>query len=387
VNLIVTGREDSSTDVEELRKRGCAVDVVQTDRLLDQLEQNLDPSLLADAVVCFADASTTAFPKLRVHTARVATAQKLARQIRRLPDSCTMQDGRKWKAIPVVIVVSGRKAILAGDELKILASSEAVVFVEALQDFEPTFRTIDGAVRQYRQKVLDEFSNLGFLVSYKNGRYRVGPALRPTGGLEGFFYYGRGDRRGGSRRYYTIDRDLYGIQHEVELFEALINRGKTSEAELQRFLEDNPHFLADIRMSLPLPQVHLESESGALLIPDFIVKPIVAFQRDSNWEVLDLKKPDAKLLAGPARHIRLSQEVTQAISQLRNYGDYFRNPENAERVEGFLGHRLRYPRLAVLIGRLRGCDVEALEKAQSREPDVRIVTYDEILQRQQRLLT
>ena len=40
----------------------------------------------------------------------------------------------------------------------------------------------------------------------------------------------------------------------------------------------------------------------------------------------------------------------------------------------------------MLIGRLGECDVELLDRAQSREGDVRIVTYDEILQRQQRLV-
>jgi hypothetical protein len=46
-----------------------------------------------------------------------------------------------------------------------------------------------------------------------------------------------------------------------------------------------------------------------------------------------------------------------------------------------------YPELAVLIGRLSDSDQELLDKAQAREPDVRIVTYDEVLQHQQHLLT
>jgi hypothetical protein len=45
-----------------------------------------------------------------------------------------------------------------------------------------------------------------------------------------------------------------------------------------------------------------------------------------------------------------------------------------------------YPELAVLIGRLSEAEQGLLEKAQSREADVRIVTYDEVLQRQQDLL-
>lgn len=321
-----------------------------------------------------------------IYPVGVVAAQKLAQEVRRLPDSCAMQDGRKWKAIPIVIVLAGTAAAFFREELQLFAATEGAVFVEALPEFDVTFRSIDNTVREYRQRILDEFSNLGFLVSFRDGRYRVGPALNPVRDLEGLLYYGPGDQRDLRGRYFTVDRDLCGVAYEVEQFEALINRADTDELELQRFFEENPHFLGDLRMSLPLPHVRLESQSGTLLIPDFILKPIVAYQRDANWRVIDLKKPGARLLAGPSRHVRLSHDVTQAIAQLRDYGDYFRDPRNTDRVAGVLGHRLRYPELAVLIGRLRECDVEMLDKAQSRERDVRIVTYDEVLQRQQHLL-
>jgi len=183
-----------------------------------------------------------------------------------------------------------------------------------------------------------------------------------------------------------VDRDLYGIQVEVEQFEVLINHPETAEGTFQRFFEEHPHFLGDLQSPLPLSHVRLEHASG-LYILDFILKPIVAYQRDTNWRVLDLKRPNAPLLAGPANHVRLSHDVTQAIAQLRDYGDYFQNPENAQRIVDALGHRLKYPELAVLIGRLRDTDPELLNKAQSRERDVRIVTYDEILQHQQHLIT
>lgn len=136
-----------------------------------------------------------------------------------------------------------------------------------------------------------------------------------------------------------------------------------------------------------MPHVQLSDGTGKVLIPDFVLKPIVAVQRDSNWEVLDLKKPQAKLLAGSAQRVRLSQEVMRAIAQLRDYGDYFKDPSNSATVASTLGHPLRHPKLAVLIGRLPRTDqVEALEQAQAREPDVRIVTYDEIAATQKGLL-
>jgi hypothetical protein len=112
------------------------------------------------------------------------------------------------------------------------------------------------------------------------------------------------------------------------------------------------------------------------------VKPVVAAQKDSEWEVLDLKRPSAKLLVGKANRVRLSQEVMNAIAQLRDYADYFRNPHNALKVSTKLGHKLRFPKLAVLVGRMGNLDMEAFALAQDRERDVRIVTYDEILDRQ-----
>ena len=127
--------------------------------------------------------------------------------------------------------------------------------------------------------------------------------------------------------------------------------------------------------------------SGRLLIPDFVLKPVVATQRDRNWEVLDLKRPQARLLAGPRNHRRFSQEVTSALTQLLDYGEYFENPTNMEEVERVLGHRLRYPQLAVLIGRLpSGEELSMLDRHQTRAPEVRIVTYDEVLERQKQML-
>ncbi len=383
MNLLVTGRENSSVEVDELQKRNCTVDLLPTERLLDLLKK-YPSTLIADAIVCFIDIEVWELgsPPTDLETA----GEIFAREVRRLPDSCAMLDGRKWKAIPIVMVLSGTGVAFSKERIGIVASAEAIVLAEARKDFEPTFRSINTAVRDYRQRILAEFSNLGFLVSYENGRYRVGPAVSPIGELEGFLYDARRDQRDWKGRFFTFDRDPNGVQHEIGQFEALINSRQTSEHELQRFFEDSPHFLDDTRTSLPMPHVRLEDQKGNLLIPDFVIKPIVAYRRDSNWRVLDLKKPDVNLLAGNLPHTRFSHEVTQAITQLRNYGDYFRDSENTKRVSTVLGHELKYPSLAVLIGRLRELDVEQLEKAQSREPDVRIVTYDEILERQRRLM-
>src|SRR5262249_8923001 len=148
--------------------------------------------------------------------------------------------------------------------------------------------------------------------------------------------------------------------------------------------EQNPHFLSLIAQ--PLPQVSFRNSAGRLLVPDFILRPIVAAQRDSRWEVLDLKRPQVPLLVGSGARRRISHEVTIAIRQLRDYGDYFGDPRNTAQVQQKLGHPLRRPKLGVLIGRLRVADIEALESEQARTTDVRIITYDEILESQRALL-
>jgi hypothetical protein len=206
--------------------------------------------------------------------------------------------------------------------------------------------------------------------------------------VEGEFYYGSAGTKEGVRgKYFTVDRDVFGIQYEIEKFEALINNPDVTELDLQRFFEENPHFLISTRLMQPLPHIPLVDAHGKVLIPDFVMKPIVAVQRDSNWQIIELKHPQAKLLAGPSNHRRFSQDVIKAINQLKDYKDHFENPANATAITGLLGHPLRHPRLGVLIGRMPTlAEMEQFENAQAREPGVRIVTYDEILETQKQLV-
>ncbi len=294
-----------------------------------------------------------------------------------------MKDGRKWATIPVVLIVSS----LFGDD-GIREPVDATVMA-LHSDYGQNLDEIREVVSQYRQRLLDELDNLGLMVTYQQGRYRVGPALTPHDrAVEGEFYYGSADTRDGVRgKYFTIDRDAFGIQYEIEKFEALINDQDVSELDLQRFFEENPHFLISTRLMQALPHVPLIDAHGKLLVPDFVIKPIVAVQRDSNWEILDLKHPQANLLAGPSNHKRFSQDVMKAINQVKDYRDHFENPAHATAITDLLGHPLRHPRLGVLIGSMPADkEIEPFENAQAREPGVRIVTYDEILETQKQLI-
>ncbi len=359
MNLILANEGLPSIYTDELRNRGCNLQVMPVHRVRDRLR---DEDIVADAIVCFAEPVVPGSdPHTRVMSLRGAMPLDFVIAIRDdiadAPSSLAMADGRKWKSIPFVVLVS-EKLITRYADINPYQGK-----LGRYLEVRDVYRIIHTTVSDYRRKLLDELDNLGFLVSFSNGRYRLGPALKAQHGLESSLYYGPADkRRRSGNHFYTVDRDAYGIQYEIEIFEALINRPGVTEGDLQNFFEENPHFLVCARPAEPLPHVPLTSTDGKLLVPDFVLKPIVAVQRDSNWEVLDLKKPQVRLLAGKAQRVRLSHEVMQAIAQLRDYGDYFRNPNNSATVEMALGHRLRHPKLAVLIGRMpKREEIEALE--------------------------
>ncbi len=382
MNLIFATKSEQPRLEAEFRNRGCAVESIPLERLIEIIHR---PELVAEAIICFADYLADPdetgiwFVEDRYNPG-ITKATRIESELRLLPDDITMPDGRKWKAVPFLILTSQSEA--PGDIY--LDRHKGTIL--RYENVNHAFDLIEAKVREYRQRLLNDLDNLGFLVKVENGRYRVGPALKPRASLESEYYHGLGDRRdhSGAPRLFTVDRDLYGIQYEIEQFEALINKSDVSEGDLQNFFESHPHFLVTAQLMQAIPHVRLEEQGGRLLIPDFVLKPIVAMKRDSKWEVLDLKTPQVKLLAGKKQRFQFSHQVMKAITQLRDYGDYFKNPGNSETVSRILGHQLKHPKLAVLIGRLREDQVEALELAQSRDPDVRIVTYDEILENQKR---
>lgn len=304
MNLILAIEPEHPNWEEELRKRGCAVATIPLPRLTAFLKNNEDHGLLADAVICFAqsDFAYDAF------LPTVSLATKVEAELQSLPDTLAMPDGRKWKSIPFLILVE--EIVLPGDVYFDRYKKKILRY----EKFENAFFLIQNAVKEYRERLLSELDNLGFLVKVENGRYRVGPALKPKENLESELYYGLQDRRDdrGKAKYFTVDRDLYGIQYEIEQFEALINKADVTEGDLQRFFEDNPHFLVITQLMQALPHVRLEAEGGKLLIPDFVLKPILALKRDSIWEVLDLKTPQAKLLTGKAQRVQFSHQVMKS---------------------------------------------------------------------------
>lgn len=385
MHVLLVARDPASDVEERWANLGIGSTAIAHTSLLYRLSAPQERAqLVADEVVIVCDRVTPLSGRPTDFLDGVV-AVELAIRIRQLDEVIAMPDGRRWSAVPIRILATST-GFAATEAAVGSAAAKAVrrIFIHELSRTDNfAADAIKADVKKYRQDVLNELDNLGFVVAYEGGRYRLGPALKPRPELVGHYYFGPADKR--PDHFVTIDRDMVGVQLEVEALESLLNKQDASEADFQRFFEDHPHFLS--QLAIPMPHVQLRDGAGKLLVPDFILKPVVATQRDSRWEVLDLKKPQVPLLVGKGTRRQLSHAVQKAITQLREYGDYFSDPRNTSAIEHALGHRLRRPKMGVLIGRMIQSDTEALELEQSRLPDVRIITYDEILDQQKVLIS
>ena len=86
----------------------------------------------------------------------------------------------------------------------------------------------------------------------EGARRSIGPAFKKKDPeMESAYYYAPADRRN-HRGWVTVMRDNEAIAADVELFQRLLDM-KVSEREMQRFFEENPFFLSQLRLGIQVP--------------------------------------------------------------------------------------------------------------------------------------
>jgi type II secretory pathway predicted ATPase ExeA len=186
--------------------------------------------------------------------------------------------------------------------------------------------------------------------------------------------------------YIWIPRHAHYWADQLDEFEALLNDPRARESQFQAFFERYPHFLTgvDYRQAVPHPILERDGGEGPL-IPDFFLQPNSACFAD----ILDVKLPVHKLISGRKDRERYSSAVTEAIAQVREYASYFDDPARRRRVLEKYKMTAYKPTLIVIIGRTP--KVPSEEKVQrirlgAETERVRIVTYDELFLRMERLV-
>jgi Domain of unknown function (DUF4263) len=312
----------------------------------------------------------------------------VARSIRRIGGTVAFLGAVRACTLPIV-AVTDRFAFDPSEDIgwfEILDWDSFDPHPEAL--VAEVFATITG----WRQSLLEELEYVGYAIT-----------VGPTGELDVSHTLRRRRREGeiltdeatpGSLRtgqYLILAEDL--IQEfapYLKLRYLLNNYQQVARAEkikpetvFQRFFEEHPHL---IRRDLfdkhwAQPSLRVPGDSKEYLRPDFVLRPRVAAEVGTKWQILDLKLPDDPLVVSHRFHAALSAKLTKAIQQLQDYREYFNRPDTEEELARQFGIRPLNPRLAVLIGRRdRAQDVASLDKAQGpRYLDIEVLTYDEMV--------
>jgi hypothetical protein len=157
------------------------------DRLMGYLKYDTSARWAAvDAIVCKGDTDTEG-----VLYSTLQRAIKLAEDFRSLPESCAMRDGRKWKSIPFV-VISDQPYHFGPPENRRFN----IRMIRPSPYPEEILPQVRDAVDDYLKCVLEDYRDLGLLVTFERGRAQIGPALKKKDPeMESAYYYAPADRR------------------------------------------------------------------------------------------------------------------------------------------------------------------------------------------------
>jgi electron transfer flavoprotein alpha/beta subunit len=172
------------------------------------------------------------------------------------------------------------------------------------------------------------------------------------------------------------DRYWHFEQSQIDELNALIQSAATKEADLQRFLERNPHFLRTFDHREVYPHVVLQTDDGKL-IPDFIVTNAAA----QEAIIVELKAKRARVVVHGDRATRFSMAVFAARAQLLRYRRWLDRAANRKQLESLLRMKDYRLRLGVVIGRSSEFR-SARERQELTEdhPDIQVLTYDDLIQ-------
>jgi hypothetical protein len=204
----------------------------------------------------------------------------------------------------------------------------------------------------------------------REGQISVVPATE-----HGWYLVGRGERVVPATATSTLGLEISGLSD----LEALVNSNRTSEADLQKFLETNPHFLfaLDERYCEIRPHVGLIGPAETRLVPDFVIR----HEDSSRWDMIELKKPTAPITTKKGLALGAGKHAAHAIRQLMEYTDAVGTREARAALTKAYGTSPYEPCLIVLIGRGSPSSQFRWRSPRIGLPDVSLVTYDFLLER------
>jgi hypothetical protein len=228
-----------------------------------------------------------------------------------------------------------------------------------------------GEVRRFAVDLLNSPSSYYFVA--REGRVSVVPTTEHG-------MYATGVE--GSAEFATTTSTLPGDVPGIADLQALVGSNATSEADLQAFLTERPHFLLglDDAYCEIKPHVALSSPSNTKLIPDFMVR----LDDPGRFALIELKKPNASLQSRSGQSGSVARSAAQAIKQLMEYADAVSTSSARSELRKSIGDVPFDPSLIVVIGRGSPDRRHVWRGLRAGLPNVHLVTYDYLLERARR---
>lgn len=300
------------------------------------------------------------------------------RKIKSLHDDITVKYGLRVRHLPILVISGGgfQDALnLKQKEYPELSVLEKPVGIQELVS------TVGDLIGRYRHELLSELQHLGMSVIWNHGRFSVLNTYAIERKFDSKLIAGNiADATSVYTNIILVSHKHTLAQAAVDEFEELINCRDVKEGDLQRFFEEHPEFLLGDEYDSYWAQPSLKPRTtGPLLRPDFIFKPATLTTLPWRWAVVDIKRPNVPLVTGSRLHPKLSTHVHGVIAQLRDYQSFFEDPRNHEKLRQRFGGLIPQPKLVAIIGRLPTENTERYGNLLSREDNIYIRTYDEIL--------
>lgn len=148
-------------------------------------------------------------------------------------------------------------------------------------------------------------------------------------------------------REFVVDRFFRSTASPLSLpatiLQEAIRDPEVTEADLQRILEAHPELIPGDYFEA-CPQIYLEP-AGRRLVPDFMLRPV-----DDLWDVLEIKRPQLRVVAQSGAHERFSYQMAAAIQQVRDYSAALLDSSVRERLLDRYGIDTLRPRLMLIAG-------------------------------------
>jgi len=177
---------------------------------------------------------------------------------------------------------------------------------------------------------------------------------------------------------YVITSETLALKQAIDELETFINNKDLREEDLQDFFKRNPEFILNDEYRKAHSKVVLEKENQETLVPDFILEP---YNSERLCAILDLKLPSAKVWVLKKNRPRFSSAVFEAVSQLREYSQFFEHDHNRLQILNEYGLLVYRPKLFVIIGRRGPVDPLVRRRIEIGTPDTTVLTYDDIIEK------